>query len=663
MESEEKGGERKDDGEEFMGIKLKRGLLVGKRGGGGGPRTPPPTWTFRPSDELSLRPTSSSSSLSARQLAATLWEILPHLHSIATMNTNGSRLRRRHHHHLHNQHTNHKNKGLQIQPVLEDPHESDNPSEDQPGSTGSFHRQIAESLIRHHRSVNRNVCALQPVSPASYSSSMEVTPYNAAITPSSSLELKGKIGEPSYSLKTSTELLKILNRIWSLEEQHRSNVSLVKTLKMELDNSRSRVKDLLKEKQMDRQVIDDLMKQISEDKLSRRNMEQDRIKSALQSAREEVEVERQLRKRSESLHRKLARELSEMKSSFNKVLNDLERERKARNLLEDLCDEFAVGIRDYEHELRSLKYKTEKDQVCREHVDSLVLHISEAWLDERMQMKLAGKQCDDAEKNMIVDKLSCEIESFLKAKKNDLLHTKEAKQNCLRRHSLESFHLNEAASAPQNPDDDEDSIDSDSNCFELNKTVGINNVNNEDNREGASLEDTVKKQPVSQEANKGRGLSSLQARFLQHMARTNGKTQLKTESEKRVEAEMYQKPDIQEDAVDGLRERKSKRFGSRAVEANHILDNLLRNNSSSLDGDKIHPETTLSDVSHNNFLLAVPASPVKKWESNIIQDPVDISESYSKGSRGLKENTLKAKLLEARLEGRQPHLKAPKGSS
>ncbi|GMH17284.1 hypothetical protein Nepgr_019125 [Nepenthes gracilis] len=612
MERKEKGGERKDGKEEeeekegFMGLKLKRGILVGKRGG---PCTPPPTWTFG-SDQLSFA-TAPSSSVSARQLGATVWEI----YSMATMNTGGSRLRRRRH--LHHR-GGHKNKGLEIETLLEDPRESESPSEEQPGSTDSFHRQIAESLMQHHRSVNRSARALQPVSPASYSSSMEVTPYNPAIATPSSLELNGgRNGEPNYTLKTSTELLKILNRIWSLEEQHRSNISLVKALKTELDNSRARIKDLLKEKQADRQVIDDLMKQVSDDKLFKKNIEQDRMKTALQSAREEVEDERQLRQRSENLHRKLSRELSEMKSSFSKALNELKREKKARILLEDLCDEFAKCIRDYEQEFRCL---------------NLVLHISEAWLDERMQMKLTGKQSDVAEKKTVAEKLGSEIETFLKARKNDDLPKKDMKENSLRRHSLESFPLNEAASAPQNADDDDSSINSDPGCFKRN------------NVEGTSLEYMSKKNVESREVGKSQGMSSLQARFQQHVARANAKTHIvgrelsKTEGKKQAETQKYGTHDEPEE---GLKETKSKRFA----------------NSS----EEIHPETHPANSTRGFFLSVGLASPVKKWESKISAE--ETSESCLKGPRGSKEHTLKAKLLEARLEGRHSNLRASKGSS
>jgi hypothetical protein len=51
-----------------------------------------------------------------------------------------------------------------------------------------------------------------------------------------------------------------------LEEQHASNISLIKALKTELDHTRIRVKELLRDRQADRHEVDDLMKQIAEDK-------------------------------------------------------------------------------------------------------------------------------------------------------------------------------------------------------------------------------------------------------------------------------------------------------------------------------------------------------------------------------------------------------------
>lgn len=221
----------------------------------------------------------------------------------------------------------------------------------------------------------------------------------------------------------------MFDRIWALEEQHVSNMSLVKALKTEIDRSRARIKVL------------------QQDKLVMKNKEQDRIEVAIQS----LSDERKLRKRSESLHRKLAQEHSEVKSSFANALKELERERKARILMEDLCDEFARGIREYEEVVQCLK---QKHGVHGENHDRLILHVSEAWLDERMQPK-------PAEKDTIVDKLRLDMQTFLEAKCLIESRIGELKEYGSHIDSLESFPLNEAVS------------DGDKHRYELNKTAKL----------------------------------------------------------------------------------------------------------------------------------------------------------------------------------------------
>ncbi|KAK1378186.1 Plasma membrane-like protein [Heracleum sosnowskyi] len=449
MKRVENSGEEPAVKQENLGEKLrKEALVVGKRGG----HTTPvlPSWRLLQfSSNVAAGDSSYNYSLvknfppvSARKLAATLWELEHYSFSGSKMHQglggSNSRLRRNRQYQQH------------------DPSPS---SPDQPESAGSLRRHVAASLMQHHRSVQRNSRAIQPIVPASYESSMEVTPYNPAVTPTSSVDLNGGIGETSYSLKTSTELLKVLNRIWSLEEQHASNIALVRALKKELDHARGKIKELVRDQQADRHEMDVLMKQIADEKLDRKSKEHDRVNAAIQSVRDELEDERKLRRRSESLHRKLAKDLYEVKSSLSNALKDLERERKSRKLLEDLCDEFALGIRDYEQEVHGLKQKTEKKWVDRADRDRSILHISESWLDERIQMKQES-QIGIGEKKSIVDKFTAEIEAYLQSKHNSNRKMNQdvaPNDRNLRRSSLESIPLNVAVSAPQDDGDDDDS--------------------------------------------------------------------------------------------------------------------------------------------------------------------------------------------------------------
>jgi hypothetical protein len=498
---------------------------------------------------------------------------------------------------------------------------------------------------------------------------LQVAPYNPAATPSSSMGFKGRIGEPSYSLKTSTELLKVLNRIWSLEEQHSTNISLVRALKKELDHARSRIKELVRDQQADRQEIDELMKRIAEDKLARKSKEQDRVNAAMQSVRDELEDERKLRKRSESLHRKLARELYEVKTSLAAALKELEKEKKSRMLLEDLCDEFAWGIRDYEQEVHALRQKCDKDWAERAH-DRLILHISESWLDERMQMKLESQR-HLGQKTSIVDKLSSEIEAFLQSKRScsNVVNNNLASRDYNSQKSvLESTPLNVAVSAPQDEDDEEDSPGSDSHCFELRKPTADDLKASENNALENDIHETdqqnqTKKQLASDEKTKGRSPANLQVKFEEQMARAISHNESKNHFEaidqgkshegNAVEISVSKKSEIFEATENGSSVRRNRPDGTPGSNPNYIIDNLIRSHYLLSETANMPPENDYGLASSSNSVWRSRASPVRQWTERLSSNELEISESSSKLPPDLKENTLKAKLIEARTRGQR----------
>lgn len=622
----EKGGGEKEEEEpppkkqENLGEKLRR--IAGKRGGQSTPVLPfqaqvssaggaqdrglPEEKNPALSLTVSLPPGAS-----ARTIAATVWELHQYNLPIAKMhNGGGGGSRRNHryqelHHHHHRHHRHH---------LLED-NPDPSPASPDLGSASSLRRHVAASLMQHHRTIQRNHNAVRAVSPASYgSSSMEVAPYNPAVTPTSSIEFKGGNGETSYSLKTSTELLKVLNRIWSLEEQHAANVTLVRALKRELDLARSKIKELSRDRQSDRHEMEHLVKQIAEDK-------QGHATAAIQSVKDELEDERKLRKRSETLHRKLARELHESKTSLTTALRELENERRSRVLLEDLCDEFAWGIKTYEHEMHSLRVINPDKGNGSNHRpvvrDGLILHISESWLDERMQTK----QETTPVKNSVAEKLSSEIEAFLEAKRKGLQKSGSGPTARQRRHSLESIPMNLAASAPPDDGDDDDDVSSggggDSPCFELDKPVarGKDEIGN-----SPSKPDHGKKKLAAQGTGKGRDPSSLQVKFEEQMAQAIlGQT--KTREENQVE--------ITEEEV-GINSK--------------YLDSLLKNHYLQTGND--------FDDSVSKPVWKSHPSPVRGWTTRLPTEDLEISESSAKLPPESKDQTsLKSKLLEARTRG------------
>ncbi|PNT75861.1 hypothetical protein BRADI_1g39247v3 [Brachypodium distachyon] len=346
----------------------------------------------------------------------------------------------------------------------------------QPQNSGGCVGNLSTPLMEHDKLHEDRCHSRQTLSPASYTSSIGAATINL-VSPTRSLNFRDRSRETGCNLKTSTELLKVLNRIWSLEEQHAVDVSAVKGLKLELQNTQAHVQELMQERQQYHYETNSLVKQVTEDKMARKNKEQEKLRASLYSLQGELEAERHLRKHSESIHRKLGKELSAMKTAFLKAVKDLEKQQKATRLLEDLCDEFALGIRNYEEEVRVLKQRHAKQY--EQKFDKLVVHISEAWLDERMQMQNAEARGDSEGKTSITERLSSEIQSFLHGRRSSNsygvnIHIANEKGNAsLCRQSLESVHLNGATSAPRLPEDDDgNSVSSDLHCFELNMHGG-----------------------------------------------------------------------------------------------------------------------------------------------------------------------------------------------
>lgn len=453
---------------------------------------------------------------------------------------------------------------------------------------------------------------------------LQVATYNKPVTPSSSLEFRGRPSrEPHYNIKTSTELLKVLNRIWSLEEQHAANISLIKALKTELAHSRVRIKELLRYQHADRHELDGVVKQLAEEKLSRKNKEVEKISSAVQSVRKELEDERKLRKRSESLQRKLARELAEVKSKLSNCVKELERGNKSKMTMEILCDEFAKGIKSYEEEIRVLKQKNlDKDWAGREEGDHMVLHIAESWLDERMQMRLEGGDTLNGNNSSVLDKLEVEIETFLQAKRN------ENPRN--RRNSLESVPFNTLSAPPRDVECEEDSSGSDSNCFELKKPaeshVDETEKPNQPNKDG-----------LCDEKPKGKigSPSSFQVKFEDQMAWAK-KTRA-IEEEEDAEPVKTNKPEAQ-DEIDQCA----------TTNKNDVMGEMIRTHRRLLSESREIDQASCSYPSSRR-----QASPIRHWTSRTVTpDLLGSSETSVKASaiaiaQGVKDNTLKTKLAKS----------------
>jgi hypothetical protein len=267
----------------------------------------------------------------------------------------------------------------------------------------------------------------------------------------------GKV-DVSAVMTTSSELLKVLSRIRILEEQHNASLSLTGKLRAELEQAREDVQEL----ERARREVDGVVKRMGEEKKVR----EQEMAASVQAAKEEVEEERKVRRRVELANRKMTKELVEANMATAKALQELESERKARQLMEDVCDELAREIGDDKQEREELKRESERvrDELEEER---RMLQLAEVWREERVQMKLTEAKVALEEKSAALDVMRAELESFLRGSRDpnpSTLHEAQVLRNVITsmhpRGLVASFPpaaLNQAAS----PDHDLYSMDID----------------------------------------------------------------------------------------------------------------------------------------------------------------------------------------------------------
>ncbi|VFR03016.1 unnamed protein product [Cuscuta campestris] len=150
-----------------------------------------------------------------------------------------------------------------------------------------------------------------------------------------------------HSLTTSKQLLKVLSRVWSIEEQKSTCISLFATLRSELDRACLQVSRLIQDRTtaatQGHAEIDLVLKRFEEQKAVWRMKEECRIQTALASLLSELKAERKLRKQAERLNKRLGRELCEANTSLAMSTKEVETQKRAMQVLERVCEELARG--------------------------------------------------------------------------------------------------------------------------------------------------------------------------------------------------------------------------------------------------------------------------------------------------------------------------------
>ncbi|XP_020592341.1 uncharacterized protein LOC110032900 [Phalaenopsis equestris] len=212
-----------------------------------------------------------------------------------------------------------------------------------------------------------------------------------------------------------------------LEDQQSDMMSIVSFLRSELQQARSRVSELEAEQLSAKKKLDHFYRKIEDQKVQWKRKEHEKIRSVIDSMKEDLGREKKNRQRLEIMNSKLVRELTKTKLSAKQFLQDYEKENKTRELLEKVCNELAKEIGDDKAEVEALKIETLK---TRQEVEEerKMLQMAEVWREERVQMKLIDAKLTLEEKYSQLSKLQEEIEAFLRSRNGTGFDVSEMKQ-------------------------------------------------------------------------------------------------------------------------------------------------------------------------------------------------------------------------------------------
>nr|CAB3485807.1 unnamed protein product [Digitaria exilis] len=216
-------------------------------------------------------------------------------------------------------------------------------------------------------------------------------------------DIKGMESHDAYLIASQLNLL---------DEQR--DTTYVANLQVELQQARDRVSELEAERRSAKKKLDHLFKKLAEEKAAWRNREHEKVRAILEDMKADLDHEKKNRRRLEMINLKLVNELKEAKMSAKQLLQEYETERKARELTEEVCNELAREVEEDKAEIEALKQDSLK---LREEVDEerKMLQMAEVWREERVQMKLVDAKLMLDAKYTQLSKLQQEVESFVAA--------------------------------------------------------------------------------------------------------------------------------------------------------------------------------------------------------------------------------------------------------
>ncbi|KAJ8549737.1 hypothetical protein K7X08_033444 [Anisodus acutangulus] len=216
------------------------------------------------------------------------------------------------------------------------------------------------------------------------------------------------------------------------ESQHTANTSVAPALQVELIRARICIEELEGERRHLRKKFKHSVRKLNEERTSWMRRECQKMHAVLDGLKDDLRRERRNCKQLDVVTSRLLVDLADSKLSARQYKNDYERERKSRELLEDVCNELVKEIEEDKAEIEVLKNESAK---LEEEVEEerKMLQLAEVWREERVQMKLIDAKLLLEEKYCLMSNLISELQSLLRSKNvtvdmSDLIEVQVVKQ-------------------------------------------------------------------------------------------------------------------------------------------------------------------------------------------------------------------------------------------
>ncbi|KAH7279999.1 hypothetical protein KP509_37G047400 [Ceratopteris richardii] len=197
-----------------------------------------------------------------------------------------------------------------------------------------------------------------------------------------------------------TTLANILQRMCIIEDNQSRCNAIISKLRVEMENALSRIQELEFSHESVLREINSLLQRFGKQISTSRRREQEKLKIAFARLREEIEEEKNTCRQLKLKNKKLMEDLEEANNMVADAGEELGRERQARQLMEEVCNELAREIGEDKAEVEQLR---REQAMSREMVEEelKMIRMASLWQDQGINVNASETHTEHDDKNSI----------------------------------------------------------------------------------------------------------------------------------------------------------------------------------------------------------------------------------------------------------------------